>query len=232
MSFVVTIDGPSAAGKSTTARAVAERLGFVYVDTGALYRAVALKALHEGISPDDHARLETCLAGTRVELSGSPAHSHVWLDSRDVSLEIRTPEVSELSSRLAALPFVRRRLVEVQQALRARGPLVAEGRDLGTVVFPDADVKIFLEADLDTRAYRRHRELQARGIASTLDEVRADLDRRDHRDRTRADSPLRAPEGAARVDTSGMDIEQQVEAVIEAVRTHPRCPDARSAAEG
>src|SRR5262249_5420968 len=123
-------------------------------------------------------------------------------------------------------------LVEIQQALRRRGPLVAEGRDLGTVVFPDADVKIFLEADLETRAKRRHRELLGRGISTTLEEVRHDLERRDTRDRTRADSPLKAPEGSARVDTSGMDIEEQVESVIEAVRTHPGCPEAPSAAEG
>jgi cytidylate kinase len=229
MSFVVTIDGPSAAGKSTTARAVAERLGFVYVDTGALYRAVALRVIDEGISPEDRERLETCVADVQLDLSGSPAHPQVWLDGRDVAREIRTPEVSEMASRLAALPLVRRRLVEIQRALRERGPIVAEGRDLGTVVYPDAEVKIFLEADVETRARRRHRELRARGIATTLEEVRGDLERRDHRDSTREASPLRAPEGAARVDTSGMDIEEQVEAVIEAVRTHPGCPDVRGA---
>jgi len=224
MSFVVTIDGPSAAGKSTTARLVAERLGFVYVDTGALYRAVALRVIEEAIPVDDVAAIELSLRGTQLELSGSPAQPQVWLDGRDVAREIRTPEVSELSSRLAALPVVRRRLVEFQRALRERGPLVAEGRDLGTVVYPDADVKIYLDADLDTRARRRHRELQARSIFTSLDDVRADLERRDHRDRTRADSPLRPAEGATRVDTSGLDIEGQVEAVLEAVRSHPRCP--------
>jgi len=224
MSFVVTIDGPSAAGKSTTARLAAERLGFVYVDTGALYRAVALRVIEEAIPVDDLAAIELSLRDAQLELSGSPAQPQVWLDGRDVAREIRTPEVSEMSSRLAALPVVRRRLVEFQRALRERGPLVAEGRDLGTVVYPDADVKIFLDADLDTRARRRHRELQARSIFTTLDDVRADLERRDHRDRTRTDSPLRPAEGATRVDTSGLDIEAQVEAVIEAVRSHPRCP--------
>ncbi len=232
MSFVVTIDGPSAAGKSTTARAVAERLGFVYVDSGALYRAVAYRVLHEQLAPEEGPALEACLARLQLDLSGSPSHPQVWLDGRDVSREIRTPEVSEMSSRLAALPSVRQRLVEIQRSLGERGPLVAEGRDLGTVVYPDADVKIFLEADLDTRARRRHRELQSRGILTGLEEVRSDLARRDHRDSTRATSPLRAPEGAAWVDTTGMDVEQQVEAVIEVVRTHPRCPDLRGAAGG
>ncbi len=229
MNFVVTIDGPSAAGKSTTARLVAERLGFVYVDTGALYRAVALRVLEEKIPVEDLPAIELALRETQLELSGSPAHPQVWLDGRDVARDIRTPELSELSSRLAALPPVRRRLVEFQRALRSRGPLVAEGRDLGTVVYPDADVKIFLDADQETRARRRHRELQARGIHTTLDAVQADLERRDHRDRTRTDSPLRPPEGSTRVDTSGMDIEEQVEAVVEAVRSHPRCPVAPGA---
>jgi len=232
LSFVVTIDGPSAAGKSTTARAVAERLGFVYVDTGALYRAVALKVLSEQIPADDPGRIERCVKGLDLNLSGSPTHLHVWLDGKDVAREIRTPAVSELSSRLATLPAVRHRLVEIQRAIAERGPLVAEGRDLGTVVFPDADVKVFLDADLDTRALRRHRELQSRGIVTRLEEVRADLERRDHRDQTRETSPLRAPEGATRVDTSGLDIEQQVESVIEAVRSHPRAPSAREAAGG
>ncbi|MEO5616851.1 MAG: (d)CMP kinase [Candidatus Eisenbacteria bacterium] len=232
MSFVVTIDGPSAAGKSTTARLVAERLGFVYVDTGALYRAVALRVLEERIPVDDIAGIETSLRETQLELSGSPANPEVWMDGRDVARDIRTPEVSELSSRLAALPVVRRRLVEFQRALRERGPLVAEGRDLGTVVYPDADVKVYLDADLDTRSRRRHRELQARAIFTTLDGVRADLDRRDHRDRTRTDSPLRPPDGSIRVDTSGLDIGAQVEAVVAAVRVHPRCPEAPGASGG
>jgi len=230
MSFVVTIDGPSAAGKSTTARQVAERLGFVYVDTGALYRAAALKILEEKIPLDDLAAIEMALREAQLDLSGSPEHPQVWLDGRDVSREIRTPELSELSSRLAALPVVRKRLVEIQRQLRERGPLVAEGRDLGTVVYPDADVKIFLDADLETRARRRHRELHARGISATLESVRTDLERRDHRDRTRVDSPLRPSAGSTSVDTTGLDVEGQVEAVIESIRTHPRCPDPRGAA--
>jgi cytidylate kinase len=221
MSFVVTIDGPAAAGKSTTARAVASRLGFLYVDTGALYRAAALKLRNRGVSLDDAAAIEACLADTRLDLSGSPEHATVWLDGGDVSGEIRTPEVSELSSRLAAMPQVRRRLQDIQRALRDRGPLVAEGRDLGTVVFPDAEVKVFLDADLDTRARRRARELEGRGIAARLDEVRDELARRDQRDRSRADSPLKPPSGASMIDGSGRDVEHVVEAVLAAVRAHP-----------
>src|SRR5207249_7309547 len=137
-------------------------------------------------------------------LSGSAEAPRVWLEGVDVSEAIRTPAVSELSSRLAARPVVRRRLVEIQRALRARGPLVAEGRGLGTVVFPDAEVKIYLDADLDTRAARRARALEHRGIAATLEQVREELTRRDGRDRGRADSPLQVPPGARVVNTSAM----------------------------
>jgi len=224
MSFVVTIDGPSAAGKSTTARAAAARLGFLYVDTGALYRALALKLQWCGGSPEDAEVVERCLAEARLDLSGSAEHAHVWLDGQDVSEEIRTPAISELASRLAALPAVRRKLVEIQRALRDRGPLVAEGRDLGTVVFPDAEVKIYLDADLATRAKRRARELERRGFAVPLEQVREEIERRDDRDRNRADSPLRPADGAQVVDGSRQDVEGVVEEVLRVVRTHPGCP--------
>lgn len=224
MSFVVTIDGPSAAGKSTTARAVAERLGFLYLDTGAFYRALALKALRGGVRAEDAEGLGRMARATNIEFTGSPAAAHVFLDGEDVSAAIRTPEVSEMSSRVAAVPDVRRQLVLWQRALREKGPLVGEGRDLGTVVFPDAEVKVFLDADLETRAQRRCRELHSRGIAVTLEAVREDLARRDERDRTRADSPLKAAEGARVVDTSGMELEEQVKAVLDLVTARPDCP--------
>lgn len=224
MSFVITIDGPAGAGKSTTARTVAARLGFLYVDTGALYRALALKVRNGGVAADDLPAVERCARETQVALSGSPEHAHVWLDGAEVSEAIRTPELSELASRLAALTPVRRRLVEMQRALAERGPLVAEGRDLGTVVFPDAEVKIYLDANMDTRARRRARELEARGIAVPIDQVREELTRRDQRDRGRADSPLQVPEGARVVDTSTLTVEQQVEEVLRLVREHPAWP--------
>jgi cytidylate kinase len=224
MSFVVTIDGPSAAGKSTAARAIAARLGFLYVDTGALYRALALKLQWQGGSPDASPEVQRVLAGTRLDLSGSPDQPHVWLDGEDVSGQIRTPDVSELSSRLAALPVVRRRLVQIQRALRERGPLVAEGRDLGTVVFPDAEVKVYLDADALTRARRRAQELQQRGLPVPLEQVLAEIERRDDRDRTREDSPLRPASGAIVIESSGKDAEQVVEEIVRAVRAHPGCP--------
>lgn len=225
MSFVVTIDGPSAAGKSTTARAVAERLGFLYLDTGAFYRALALKALGEGVRGDDAEALGRLAGATAIDFSGSPAAAHVFLDGADVTSEIRTPEVSEMSSRIAAVPAVRRHMVAWQRALREKGPLVGEGRDLGTVVFPDADVKLYLDADLETRARRRLREMHSRGIAVTLEAVREDLARRDERDRTRSDSPLKPAEGARVLDTSGLDLEEQVKAVLDLVTACPDCPE-------
>jgi len=224
VSFVVAIDGPSAAGKSTTARAVAERLGFLYLDTGAFYRALAFKALREGLRAEDAEGLEALARSTSIDFTGSPSAAHVFVDGEDVTTAIRTPDVSEMSSRIAAVPGVRRQLVAWQRALREKGPLVGEGRDLGTVVFPDAEVKIYLDADLDTRARRRCRELHSRGIAVTLEAVREDLARRDERDRTRSDSPLRAAEGARIVDTSGMELEEQVKAVLDLVTVRPDCP--------
>jgi len=232
MSFVVTIDGPAAAGKSTTARMVAQALGFLYVDTGALYRAFALKVRDAGIAPDDEAALEGLGTTTDVTLSGSPENAHVWLDGREVSDEIRTPAVSELASRLAAQTVVRRRLVETQRALRSLGPLVGEGRDLGSVVFPDAEVKIYLDADPDTRARRRQGELERRGIPVALEDVRTELERRDQRDRSRSDSPLRVADGAVVLDTSGLDVDDQVGRVLTIVRAHPAYPGLPHAGAG
>jgi len=226
VSFVVTIDGPAGAGKSTTARAVAARLGFLYVDTGALYRALALKVQESGVSPDDAAGVQATIENAKVDLTGSPEHVHVFLDGRDVSREIRTPAVSEASTRLAAMPVVRARLVETQRELAARGPLVAEGRDLGTVVFPGAEVKIYLDASVEERARRRARDLQERGIAAPLEQVREEIERRDRRDRDRAQSPLKPSADAKVIDTTGMELEPQVEAVLGVVTAHPACPRA------
>jgi cytidylate kinase len=227
MSFVVTIDGPSAAGKSTVAREVARRLGLLYVDTGALYRALALKLQRQGGSPDLPSAVERMLEGTLLDLSGAPDQPHVWLDGEDVSGQIRTPEVSELSSRLAVIPAVRRRLVQFQRSLRERGPLVGEGRDLGTVVYPDAEVKIYLDADALTRARRRTHELEQRGLTVALEQVLEEIERRDQRDRTRADSPLRPAGGAIIIESSGRDVETVVQEVLRAVLAGPGCPPMR-----
>lgn len=230
MSFVVTIDGPAAAGKSTTARAIAKALGWRYLDTGAFYRALGLKLLRRGGALDD-AEAGAFARQTVIEFSGDPDHPHLVLDGEDVTEAIRTPAASDAASRVAALPSVRRQLVEWQRTCAQREPLVGEGRDLGTVVFPDAEVKLFLDADLDTRAERRQRELLLQGFEAPLDDVREEMRARDERDRSRADSPLRAAPDATVLDTTGMDLEHQVEAALAIVRAHPTFP-ARPAGRG
>ncbi len=225
MSFVVTIDGPAAAGKSTTARAIAQRLGWRYLDTGAFYRALGLKMLRTGHVADDAAATRLARE-THIGFSGDPSRAHVHLDGEDVTGAIRTPEVSEAASYVAAFPGVRQLLVLWQRSLREHEPLVGEGRDLGTVVFPDAEVKLFLDADLDTRAERRFAELTHRGVPVSREAVREDLRARDERDRTRSDSPLMTAPGAVVLDTSGMDVERQVEAALRIIRAHPSCPPA------
>lgn len=226
MSFVIAIDGPSGAGKSSTARTVARRLGILFLDTGALYRALALRILTLGVPVEDEPAVDAQAHDARIDLEGAADATRVLLDGRDVTREIRTPEVSEMASRLATLPGVRRQLVERQRAFARRGPVVAEGRDLGTVVFPEAQVKVFLDADLGARAERRTRELQAKGLAVARDDVSADLERRDERDRTRQDSPLKRAVDADMLDTTGLTLDQQVDAVLERVRAHPDCPAA------
>jgi len=231
MSFVVTIDGPAAAGKSSTAREIAKRLGWRYLDTGAFYRALALKRLRDGyeLTP---ANAEAFARGTAIGFSGDPASPRVLLDGADVSDAIRTPEASEEASRIASLPGVRRVLVQWQRDLREREPLVGEGRDLGTVVFPDAEVKLYLDADLETRAHRRLTELVRRGVPALLEAVREEMRARDERDRSRADSPLKPAPDAVVLDTTSMDLERQVEAALAVIRAHPACPPGVSEQRG
>lgn len=196
--MVVAIDGPAGAGKSTVARAVAEALGFTYLDTGAMYRCVALASLRGDVPPADlAARVEISL-GDRVELDG-----------QDVSDAIRTAEVSERASQVAAEPAVRRAMVAAQRRIMSSGDWVAEGRDIGTVVAPDAELKVFLTADPEERARRRAVQLGL-DVATVL----AEQTIRDERDRTRPDSPLRPAEGAVELDTTGLTLEQVVQRIV------------------
>ena len=200
--MIVAIDGPAGAGKSTVSRAAAGALGFTYLDSGAMYRAVALGALEGGRPPADVAR------DAAIEVGGG-----VRLEGRDVTEAIRAPAVSEAASRVAADPDVRAALVERQRALLAEGDWVAEGRDIGTVVAPDADVKVFLTASPEERARRRAEELGADAAA-----VLADQTLRDERDRTRAHSPLRPAPGAVELDTTGLSVDEVVDRIAELVR--------------
>ncbi len=215
---VVAIDGPTAAGKSTVARALAARLGFQYVDTGAMYRAVALAAARRGVDPHDATALTAMAASLAIEFRSTPGGVGIVLDGEDVTGAIRAPEVSAASSIVSAVPGVRAALVARQQALGAEGGIVMEGRDIGTAVFPDAEVKVFLSADLEARARRRQAELEARGVEVALEEVRRQEAQRDARDATRAHSPLRPADDAVILDTTLLTSEQVVATIIQLVK--------------
>ncbi len=231
--FIVAIDGPAGAGKSTAARRLATRLGFAMVDTGAIYRAVALAASRAGIAFDDDARLGTLLPALRIRFEPAPAANpaagqRVLLDGRDVSAEIRTPPMSLGASAVSARPVVRSALLELQRRLATaagnRGA-VLEGRDIGTVVFPDADIKFFLTATPEVRARRRHSELAAKGDPATIEQVLAEQQKRDRDDSQRALAPLRPAGDAVIVDTSGLGLDEVVDALA-------REAEARLAARG
>jgi cytidylate kinase len=213
--IVVAVDGPAGAGKSTASRALARRLGYAYVDTGAMYRAVGVLAAERGVALDDDAALASLVADLRFELRDGGAG--LTVDGRDVSTAIRRADAGELASRVSTRPVVRKRLVAVQRALGAGGGVVMEGRDIGTVVFPDAPVKLYLTADPSTRAARRAAELRVRGDAVDEAALAADLAARDRRDRTRTHAPLRAAPDARVLDTTGLSLDEvvaQMEALV------------------
>jgi len=199
---VVAIDGPAGAGKSSASRGLAERLGFAYVDTGGMYRAVGVLAEERRIALDDDPALARLIDGLRIESAGE----RLVVDGRDLSEAIRTAAAGELASRVSTRPVVRERLVALQRMLGARGDVVMEGRDIGTVVFPDAGLKVFLTASPEERARRRARELAARGELADERQLAADIARRDRRDSERAHSPLKPAADAVIVDTSGLDL--------------------------
>ena len=212
--LVIAIDGPAASGKSTTAKRVARRMGYLHVDTGAMYRAVTLKVLREGIDPWDEPRVADVARHTKIEFRRVHSGLRLLLDGDDVTEEIRSVEVTQAVSRVSCIPAVRAALVAMQQKLGSRGGIVLEGRDIGTVVFPDADLKIFMIADLDERAKRRHKELRARGESADSKELKEEIRRRDQLDSTRKESPLRKAPDAIEVDTSSLTVEEQVEFVV------------------
>lgn len=209
--LVVAIDGPAGAGKSTIARRVAVRLGFAYIDSGAMYRAVALWALRERADLDDVARLEKMARAARIEFASGG--SAVFLNGEDVTEAIRSPEVSQAASKVSALAGVRRALVEQQRRMGAAQSVVMEGRDIGSVVFPEAEVKIYLDADLEARTRRRALELEQKGEIVGAEDVARELAERDRRDSTRVTAPLLLAPGAVRVDTTQLSVEE-VEQVI------------------
>ena len=220
--LVIAIDGPAASGKSTTARLVAERLGYMHLDTGAMYRAVTLKVLRAGISPDDQRAVSELAQTTSVEFRRSDGTVRVLLDGEDVTGEIRRPEVTGAVRAVSSYAGVRTAMVREQRRLGRDGGIVLEGRDIGTVVFPDADLKFFMIAGLDARARRRMLEMRGQGVEAQFEDLVRDIQRRDSYDSTRQESPLRKAVDAVVIDTSEMTIEEQVEVVVEAARARLR----------
>jgi cytidylate kinase len=242
--LTVAIDGPAGAGKSTAAREVARRLGYLYIDTGAMYRAVALKASREGVSPEDPAALTALAERTEIRLESGQSECvsapggampgdrsasgagapRVFLDGQEVGEAIRSPEITALSSRVSVVPGVRQAMVQRQRAMGRDGGVVMEGRDIGTVVFPEADVKVFVDASVEERARRRQIDLRAQGIEEPLDTVRQAILERDARDSQRATSPLRQADDAIRLVTDHLPIEEVIDRIValcDRVRSRP-----------
>jgi CMP/dCMP kinase len=216
--LIIAIDGPSGAGKSTLAKKLAEQLGFIYLDTGAMYRALALKILRQGVDLADDQKLAELVNTTAVDLQCDRAELKVLLDEKNVASEIRTPAVSQMASKASALKIVRDRMLDLQRRLGQRGSVVAEGRDIGTVVFPDAHVKIFLSASAAERARRRCAELRAAGQPVDLDVTLREIEERDKRDSERALAPLQKAQDALVIDSSNSTADEVAARVLAEIR--------------
>lgn len=216
MSYAIAIDGPAGAGKSTIAKRAAKALSFIYVDTGAMYRAMGLYFLRKGISPEDQEEIEKACEDIQVSITYENGEQQVLLNGENVSSEIRQEEVGNMASKTSANSRVREKLVALQRELASRENVVMDGRDIGTQVLPNATVKIYLTASSRERAKRRYLELQEKGMAANLEEIEADIIERDHRDMTREISPLCQAEDAVLVDASYMTIAEVTEAVLKA----------------
>ena len=206
--LVIAIDGPSGAGKSTVARRLAQHLGYVYIDTGAMYRAIGWKAKHEGIDPADEDKLAALCRRTEVTIKKDNNDPRFYVDGLDVSGEIRTPEMGMMASAVSKSSAVRARLLVLQRELGKNGGVVMDGRDIGTVVFPDADMKFYLEASADERGKRRYLELKAKGMDVDLARTTKEIQDRDQQDSARAIAPLRKADNALLIDSSTMSIDE------------------------
>jgi len=213
----VAIDGPSGAGKSTVSRAAAQRLGFVYVDTGAIYRTIGLYVMRAGCASDDAEAIERLLPDVKIDIVYKDGVQHMLLCGEDVSEQIRTPEASKYASDVSAVPAVRAALLDMQRSFAEKYDVIMDGRDIGTVVLPDADVKIFLTAAVETRAKRRYDELTAKGERVVFEDVLNDMKLRDYNDSHRRIAPLRRADDAREIDTTGVGFEQAVELVCAAI---------------
>ncbi len=225
--LIIAIDGPSGAGKSTLGRMLARALNLLYIDTGSMYRAVALAVMESSVNANDDLAVGSLAAHVDIDLAGDPDALKVILEGRDVTDEIRTEEVTEMSSIVSTIPQVRRAMVKRQRELGRRGA-VMNGRDIGTVVFPDADIKFFLTAVPQERAERRFNEERAEDPSANLEETFADMAERDRRDETRADSPLKVADDAIVVDSTGLSIDEVLEKMMAAVHEKTNHTDAEA----
>ena len=216
--MIIAIDGPAGAGKSTISAGLAEALGFIRLDTGALYRAIAWAAARRGVIAKEGNELDHFLAALSIEYQGG----EVWVDGINPGVELRTPEVSRGASDFAACPAVRRRLLELQRTLGRAQDSILDGRDIGTVVFPDAELKIYLTASVKARAMRRHAELSARGAAPHLEEIAAQIEARDAQDMGRSEAPLRCAKDAVTVDASVLSVDEVIAQCIALVQAAQR----------
>jgi len=212
--LIITVDGPAGAGKSTVSKILAQQLSYIYLDTGALYRAVAYKLLLDNITPDDEKALSESLIRMSISLKNMNGTLNVFVGDENVTEKIRNEKIGLLASRFSAIALVRASLLSLQRNVGKRGGIVAEGRDMGTVVFPDADYKFYLEASVDVRARRRYNELCMRGSNIDYDEVKRDLIVRDRQDREREIAPLKAFDGATIIDSTHMAVSEVVETMI------------------
>lgn len=206
MKKIIAIDGPAGAGKSTVAKQLAKDLNYLYIDTGAMYRTVALKAIEDGVDFDNAAALTEIASRVVIDLKSTPDAYYVYMDGRDVSSDIRLPEVGAAASPVSAVAGVREHLVAQQRRLAATGNVIMDGRDIGTVVLPNADLKIFLTASIEERAKRRFLELRAKGIDTDLETVQRDIAERDYRDSHRENSPLKQAEDAVLLNTDNLSV--------------------------
>lgn len=216
----IAIDGPSGAGKSTMAKTIARKLGVLYLDTGAMYRAVALKAIKSGIDTKDSQALSDMVKDIDLLIAHENGVQKVLLDGKDVTEEIRTPAVTVGSSDVAVIPAVREKMVELQREIAKNNSVIMDGRDIGTHVLPNADVKIFLTASLEDRAKRRYEELKEKGtLKQTFEEVKKEMEYRDNNDSSRAHSPLKKADDAILLDTTGFSVEESVKTILEIIES-------------
>ena len=216
----IAIDGPAGAGKSTISKKVAKELGFVYIDTGAMYRTVGLKAVRCGVDTKDAEAVGAILPGLDIDIRHEGVEQHIYLDGENVSDKIRTPEISMAASNVSAIPAVRVAMVDMQRKLASNHNVVMDGRDIGTFVLPDAEIKIFLTASVDARAKRRYDELIQKGEDVKFEDVRSDMELRDKNDSTRAVSPLKVADDATIIDTSNLNLEESIQKVAEFIRSN------------